>query len=209
VIRRLRPTAGREKHIIVQEPNPVRDCDVYRQMTELLFGVWVSQAVQAVEDLSLAGHLAGGGLTAAEVAEREGSAPDSTFRVMRAAVAIGLLNADSYGRFRGTPLLTTLSRDAPRSLRPLAMAATDHAHCGPEPSSRQPSVEGMRRRTSRLARTPSPTSSTTQEVPPRSSAPWEVSRRCPTAGKRRCPAVALPSSKSLSEMSTPLGDKPL
>jgi len=195
--------------MIVQQPNPVRDCDVYRQMTELLFGVWVGRAVQAVAGLSLAGHLAGGGLTAAEVAEREGSAPDGTFRLMRAAVAIGLLNADSYGRFPGAPPLTTVSRGAPRSLRPLAMAATDHAHCGPGASSRQPSVEGTRRRTSRLARTSSSASSTTRGVPLRSSPPWEVSRRCLTAGKRWCPAVAWPSSKLLSKTSTALGDKPL
>ena len=85
---------------------------------------WVSQAVRAVADLSLADHLAAARLTAAEVAEREGSAPTTTFRLMRACVAIGLLTADANGRFASTPLLQTLRKDTPGSLRDLALAIT-------------------------------------------------------------------------------------
>ena len=63
-------------------------------------------------------------LTAAEVAEREGSAPTTTFRLMRACVAIGLLTADANGRFGSTPLLQTLRKDTRGSLRDLALAMT-------------------------------------------------------------------------------------
>lgn len=63
-------------------------------------------------------------LTAGEVAEREGSAPGTTFRLMRACMVIGLLTADDEGRFSGTPLLDTLRRDTPGSLRGLALATT-------------------------------------------------------------------------------------
>ena len=98
--------------------------DVYQQMTAMMTSHWVSQAVRAVADLSLADHLAGARLTAAEVAEREGSAPTTTFRLMRACVAIGLLTADANGRFGSTPLLQTLRKETPGSLRELALAMT-------------------------------------------------------------------------------------
>ena len=98
--------------------------DVYQQMTAMMTSHWVSQAVRAVADLSLADHLAAARLTAAEVAEREGSAPTTTFRLMRACVAIGLLTADANGRFGSTPLLQTLRKDTPGSLRELALAMT-------------------------------------------------------------------------------------
>ena len=98
--------------------------DVYQQMTAMMTSHWVSQAVRAVADLSLADHLAAARLTAAEIAEREGSAPTTTFRLMRACVAIGLLTADANGRFGSTPLLQTLRTDTPGSLRDLALAMT-------------------------------------------------------------------------------------
>ena len=94
------------------------------KLWEMMTGHWAAQVVRAAVDLSLADHLADGGLTAAEVAEREDSAPGTTFRLMRACVVLGLLTADSEGRFRGTPLLEILRKDVPGSLRGLALATT-------------------------------------------------------------------------------------
>ena len=58
--------------------------DLHDQMWGMVTSYWVSQIVRAVVDLSLADHLAAQSLTAVELAEREGSAPDTTFRLMRA-----------------------------------------------------------------------------------------------------------------------------
>lgn len=102
--------------------------DAYQQMAAMLTSHWVSPTVRVAADLSLAEHLAEGRLTADEVAEREGSAPDTTFRLMRACVALGLLTADDGGRFSATPLLATLGKDAPGSLRDLALTLTMPAH---------------------------------------------------------------------------------
>lgn len=63
-----------------QELIPALAADVFEQMMAMVTGHWVSQTVRAVVDLSLADHLCGQRLTAAEVAEREVSAPDTTFR---------------------------------------------------------------------------------------------------------------------------------
>jgi hypothetical protein len=108
--------------------DPMQAGDVHEQMRAMAMGYWVSQIVRAVVDLSLADHLTGEPLTAADVAEREGSAPNSTFRLMRACVAMGLLSADADGRFSGTALLATLRKDAPNSMRDLALTVTGPAH---------------------------------------------------------------------------------
>jgi hypothetical protein len=109
---------------VTEQAVPPQVGDVYQQMTAMMTSHWVSQAVRAVADLSLADHLATARLTAAEIAKREGSAPTTTFRLMRACVAIGLLTADANGRFGSTPLLQTLRKDTPGSLRDLALAIT-------------------------------------------------------------------------------------
>jgi predicted O-methyltransferase YrrM len=102
--------------------------DPHQQMTGMVFAFCVSQMIRAAAELSLADHLAAGPLTAQEVAEREGSAPDTTLRLMRACAAHGLLTTDADGRFHATALLGTLRADAPRSLRPIAMAVTNSSH---------------------------------------------------------------------------------
>ena len=96
----------------------------FERVHALASGHWASQAIRVAVKLSLADHLAAGGLTADEVAKREGSAPDTTFRLMRACVTLGLLTADSEGRFYGTPMLATLRKDAPGSLRGHVLAVT-------------------------------------------------------------------------------------
>ncbi|MGI5518592.1 methyltransferase [Streptomyces sp. CA-106131] len=107
-----------------QKPDTTSAGDVYQQMSSMVTSHWVPQIIRAAIDLSLPEHLAGGSLTADEVAERESSAPETTFRLMRACVVLGLLTADDSGRFSGTPLLGTLHKDAPGSLRGLALATT-------------------------------------------------------------------------------------
>ena len=77
---------------MIEQRVPPQVGDVYQQMTVMMTSHWVSQAVRAVADLSLADHLAAARLTAAEIAKREGSAPTTTFRLMRACVAIGPAN---------------------------------------------------------------------------------------------------------------------
>jgi len=98
--------------------------DVYQQMNAMVTSHWVAQVVRAAADLSLADHLAEAGLNANEISRREGSAPRTTFRLMRACVELGILTADAEGTFYSTPLLATLRKDAPGSMRGLALATT-------------------------------------------------------------------------------------
>lgn len=99
----------------------------HEHMTEMIFSYFISQAVRAFADLSIADHLADGPLSAAEVAQREGSAADTTFRLMRAGIHLGLLTYDNQHRFAATALLDTLRKDDPQSLRGLALTMTSWA----------------------------------------------------------------------------------
>jgi hypothetical protein len=101
--------------------------DIHQQMTEMIFGFCVTGIVRTAAELSLADHLAAGPLTADEIAERETSAPATTFRLLRACAAFGLVTVDDAGRFHGTALLDTLRTDAPRSLHAFAKGATNKA----------------------------------------------------------------------------------
>ena len=102
--------------------------DTHQQMAEMMFGFCVSQIVRTAAELNLADHLTAGPLTAQEIAEREGSAPTTTLRLLRACVALGLVTSDAENRFEATALLDTLRTDAPRSMRAMVMAVTNSAH---------------------------------------------------------------------------------
>jgi SAM-dependent methyltransferase len=107
---------------------PQSVADAHQQLTEMMFGFAVSQIIRTAAELNLADHLAAGPLSAQEIADREGSAPATTFRLMRACAAFGLTTIDEDGGFHRTPLLDTLRTDAPRSLRAMVMAVTNSAH---------------------------------------------------------------------------------
>ena len=88
--------------------------DGYLQMQRMVFDYWACWTLRAVADLSIADQLAEGGVTAAELAAREGSAPDTTLRLMRAAVSAGLVTEQADGRFGSTSLSATLRSDDPQ-----------------------------------------------------------------------------------------------
>ena len=69
--------------------------DVHQQVMDMILGFWASQTLRAIADFSVADHLAAGGLTAAEVAAREGTAVDITYRLMRAGVGLGFMTTDA------------------------------------------------------------------------------------------------------------------
>jgi len=101
--------------------------DHHQRMLEMIFGFCTTQVVRTVAGLSIADHLAAGPLTADQIAEREHTSPDITFRLLRACAGLGLTTVDDTGRFGSTEDLETLRSDAPRSLRALSIGATNDA----------------------------------------------------------------------------------
>jgi DNA-binding transcriptional ArsR family regulator len=83
-------------------------------------GIGRTQVIGVIAELGVPDLLAGGPLSAAELAARLEVDPDALHRVLRVAAADGLLRLDRRGRFRITRLGRTLQSDAPATLRPWA-----------------------------------------------------------------------------------------
>ena len=96
------------------------DSDSERMM-QMITGYWVTQIVRAAAIYSVADHLANGPATAAEIARAEGTNPSAMFRLMRACASLALLTYEGES-FAATPLLETLRKDNPQSLRGTALA---------------------------------------------------------------------------------------
>ncbi len=101
------------------------DLSAHTRMFFMIHGHAVSQTVRAFADLDIADHLHAGGLTSDEIAARAKSSPALTARLLRAGTALGLVTRTKGGKYESTPLIATLARNAPRSLRPMAMSMTD------------------------------------------------------------------------------------
>lgn len=108
-----RNTAMREQHN-----------DVYR----LIMSGWGSQVIRSLATFSIAEQLDAGPLTADQIAGRISSDPDMTYRLLRAATALGFLEYDAAtGQFSGTSLLEILHAESPLSLKHYAQAAPERA----------------------------------------------------------------------------------
>ena len=100
----------------------------YDRVFEIIMAGWGSQAVRTLAELSVAEHLESQSLTADEIARRESTDPAMTYRLLRAGVALGMLEYDAdSGLFHGTPLLSMLHQDSDISLKYYAMACLDRA----------------------------------------------------------------------------------
>jgi hypothetical protein len=94
--------------------------EVYR----LIMAGWGSQLVRTLATLSVAEHLDQDSLTARQIAERTSSDPNMIYRVLRAGVALGLLEYDNETTaFTGTSRLAILHKDSPLTLKHYAQAA--------------------------------------------------------------------------------------
>ena len=91
------------------------------QLTRLMDGFLTTQLLHVAASLGVADALAGGPMTAAEIAERVGARPEPLERVLRGLAIDGVLAETGDGCFALTPLGDCLREDAPGSLRGAAM----------------------------------------------------------------------------------------
>jgi len=94
----------------------------------VLIGIVPAQVLHALAALGIPDYLADGALTAEEVAERAGTHPRSTYRLMRAAASVGMLNYEGNRRFSLTGQGHLLRTGLPGSLRDLTLVQTGRAH---------------------------------------------------------------------------------
>jgi hypothetical protein len=93
------------------EPSPPE------RLAGMIAGFWASQMVHAAAKLGLADLLAGGPLTAEELATATGTHSRSLYRLLRALASVGVFSEGEGGRFSLTPLAEPLRADVPGSQR--------------------------------------------------------------------------------------------
>ncbi|MGW4128567.1 methyltransferase [Amycolatopsis japonica] len=97
-------------------------------LMDLMLGVVKIQVLHAVAVLNITDHLADGARTAEEVAQREGSQPRATYRLMRAAASLGVLSYEGERRFGLTGRGQLLRSGVPGSLRSMVLIQAGYAH---------------------------------------------------------------------------------
>jgi hypothetical protein len=86
-------------------------------LLQMAGGKWVCQALKVAAELGVADVLAGGAMSADEIARRTGSNPDALYRLLRALAGLGVFTERSDRRFENNALSTPLRSDVPRSAR--------------------------------------------------------------------------------------------
>lgn len=99
---------------MIKKPAP------HKIMLNLITGYWAARLVQIAATLQLADLLKSGPRTAERLASASGVRAAELYRVLRALASFGVFAETRNGRFKLTPLATTLRSDAPGSLRMMA-----------------------------------------------------------------------------------------
>lgn len=89
-------------------------------MMEMVSSAWAAQAITAAADLGIADALAGGPLTADELATAVDADADALGRLLRALIGRGVFRQRRDGRYELNPLADTLRGDSPVSVAGLA-----------------------------------------------------------------------------------------
>ncbi len=98
------------------------------QMQQHIESFWVGRSIYAAAYFGLADLLKGGPRTVEEIAAASRTHAPSVRRLLRALASIGIFHEDPDGRFRSTPLATTLESDAPATLRYTALSELGQEH---------------------------------------------------------------------------------
>lgn len=97
--------------------------DPAAQLTRMISGYWVSQAVYVSAELGIADLLKDGPQPVDALAASTGTHADSLYRVLRALASVGVFTETAPRRFALTPLAEHLQSDVPGSQRSLARMA--------------------------------------------------------------------------------------
>ena len=99
-------------------PPPTSDTPPpHAQLIQMGTAYWVSRLVLLAAELDLADHLAGGPLTAEELAGKTKTHAPALYRVLRSLASLGLFTEDAARHFALTPLGAALQTGAPGSAR--------------------------------------------------------------------------------------------
>ena len=105
----------------VEAPQTVSLLPPRRVLAQMLVGNQVQQAIYVAARLGIADLLKEGPKRSDELAAATGSHPGSLYRLLRALASFGIFAEDDGSRFELTPLAALLQKDAPESMRALAL----------------------------------------------------------------------------------------
>ena len=88
---------------------------------QMIWGIHISRAVYVVAELGIADLLAGGPMTAAQLAQATQAHEPSLYRVLRLLASLGVLTEHDHHSFSLTVLGERLRADAPASMRSMAL----------------------------------------------------------------------------------------
>ncbi len=97
------------------------DVQSSQQLSRLMVGGWITQAVYVAAELGIADLLTDGPRTAEELAEHTHAHGGALYRVLRALATVGIFTEDADRRFSLTPVANCLRSDIPDSLRSFAI----------------------------------------------------------------------------------------
>jgi hypothetical protein len=97
-------------------------------LLDIANGSWTTQALYVAAKLGIADELAGGPLSAAEVASRVGADPDSVYRLMRALAGKGVFEQRRGDAFALTSMGDAMRADTPGNIRALILLVGDPSH---------------------------------------------------------------------------------
>src|SRR5499433_1997599 len=107
---------------------------------KMIWGVHMSRAVYVVAALGIADLLAGGPMTAAQLAQATQAHEESLYRVLRLLASLGVLTEHDHRSFTLTILGERLRADVPASMRSWAMLVD----CGGGMRSFEPIIETVK-----------------------------------------------------------------
>src|SRR5256885_15878701 len=99
-----------------------------QQVLQVATGYMASSALYAAITLDVAGHLASGPQSMAELARATGANEDALYRVLRLLASLGIFAEVAPRRFALTPAADLLRKDALNSLRGMAVFLPDPFH---------------------------------------------------------------------------------
>jgi hypothetical protein len=99
-----------------------------QQLTHLISGGWIAQAIGVAAELGIADLLADGPRSSDDLAQATGSHPRALYRLLRALASMGVFTEVEPKQFGLTPMAELLRTDAPTSLRGRARFTAGDAH---------------------------------------------------------------------------------
>ncbi len=101
---------------------------LHLQLTQMISGYWLSQAIYVAAKLNLAEHLSKESKSCQELAHLTDTNPKALYRLMRALASVGIFKETESQQFILTPLAEHLCSDHPRSVKATAIMSGEAPH---------------------------------------------------------------------------------